>query len=161
MLGQLKELLEMQKALDETLMKEHGLKEYPFQRTKIALLTEIGEMMNEIQTEFKWWKKHATYNREKALEEYVDCLHFALSLSNYWEVIDDIEFEQYAYSENNSLAIGYMTLDYVLIRCVEGDETCLLYLFDIGNYLGFSWEEIYSAYKKKNAVNYERLRNGY
>ena len=36
-----------------------------------------------------------------------------------------------------------------------------MYLFDIGNNLGFTWDEIYKAYKAKNQVNYERLANGY
>ncbi len=37
----------------------------------------------------------------------------------------------------------------------------MIHLFELGNYLGFTWPEIYQAYKNKNAVNYERLKNGY
>lgn len=157
MLDQLKELLEMQKALDEALMKEHGLTEYPLEKTKIALFTELGEMMNELQTEFKWWKKHATYNREKALVEYVDCLHFALSLANHgkYEVID---YDDYRMFDDVSNLSCYEILESIL---EEYDECKFVRLFRLGNYFGFSWEEIYTTYKKKNEVNYERLRSGY
>ena len=27
--------------------------------------------------------------------------------------------------------------------------------------LGFEFDDVYEAYKKKNAINYERLKNGY
>ena len=38
---------------------------------------------------------------------------------------------------------------------------CLYSLFDLGNYLGFTWDEIYTGYKKKNEINYKRLNSGY
>lgn len=156
MLDQLKELLEMQKALDEALMKEHGKTEYPLEKTKIALFVELGEMMNELQTEFKWWKKTAKYDREKALEEYVDCLHFALSLNNYygWGAEDESDYD-------DCYEIDGYTLHTLLWWCAEGGNNCLTTLFYVGNYLGFTWEEIYTAYKKKNEINYQRLKSGY
>lgn len=40
-------------------------------------------------------------------------------------------------------------------------DQILGHLFILGNKLGFTWSEIYEAYKAKNAVNYERLKNGY
>lgn len=158
MLDQLKELLEMQKALDEALMKEHGKSEYPLEKTKIALFVELGEMMNELQTEFKWWKKTAKYDREKGLEEYVDCLHFALSLHNYY---DSATFLTYDYNESYDDDSLIVNLYEIVGDLVEYPLHILRDLFVLGNHLGFTWEEIYSAYKKKNAVNYERLKNGY
>lgn len=158
MLDQLKELLEMQRVLDETLMKEHGKTEYPLEETKIALFTELGEMMNELQTEFKWWKKHATYNREKALEEYVDCLHFALSLFNQSGFGI---FNMYDYEKTNE---GYDCYDISIVLkliVTQGIDGALYWLFVLGNKFGFTWQEIYEAYKMKNAVNYDRLRNNY
>ena len=41
----------------------------------------------------------------------------------------------------------------------EGME--ITYLFSIGQIIGFEWDEIYKAYKDKNAVNYQRLKEGY
>lgn len=158
MLEQLKELLEMQRVLDETLMKEHGKTEYPLEETKIALFVELGEMMNELQTEFKWWKKHAIYNREKALEEYVDCLHFALSISNHTKLKKYIPYNECVENKKTFDIFNTIIMDLSLSYL----RPFVLYnLFVLGNNLGFTWEEIYQAYKKKNEINYERLKGGY
>ena len=88
MLEQLKELLEMQRVLDEAILKEHVniYDEKIADQMKIALFVELGELMNEMPTKFKHWKKTAKDNREKALVEYVDALHFQMSLFNYYEL---------------------------------------------------------------------------
>lgn len=61
MLEQLKELLEMQKTLDESILKEHGnvYDEEIAEKMKVALFVELGELMNEFPTKFKHWKKTA------------------------------------------------------------------------------------------------------
>lgn len=161
MLEQLKELLEMQRVLDDAILKEHGkvYDETIAEQNKTALFVELGEMMNELETLFKHWKKKPKYNREKALVEYVDALHFALSLFNHYDMGQEFDY-------NASKPKNYQSLYHIialLITELEYDNISheLLYLFKIGNYLGFTWEEIYNAYKAKNEVNYERLKNGY
>jgi dimeric dUTPase (all-alpha-NTP-PPase superfamily) len=162
MLDQLEELLEMQRVLDDAIFKEHGIAEYPVENMKLALFDELGELLHEFPTKYKHWKKTATDNREKGLEEYVDVLHFALSLHNYYDnyygVVNEKEELEYDKCHDSS------PLSWRLGKIYQ--ESCnggflLEYLFDLGNYFGFSWEEIYTTYKKKNAVNYERLRNNY
>ena len=88
MLEQLKELLEMQRVLDEAILKEQGIvwDEKIEEQTKVALFVELGELMNEMPTKFKHWKKTAKDNREAALVEYVDALHFQMSLFNYYKL---------------------------------------------------------------------------
>lgn len=165
MLEQLKELLEMQRVLDEAILKEHGnvYDENIAEQMKIALFVELGELMNEFPTKFKHWKKTAKDDREKGLVEYVDALHFALSLTNHSKAkgMYDDTYESYD---------DLVHLDYSWILYSIMDECCsettnldmiLSYLFILGNKLGFTWDEIYKAYKKKNAVNYERLKSGY
>lgn len=154
MLDQLKELLEMQKLLDESIFKAKGITEYPLDKMQIALFVELGEMMNEFPTLFKHWKDTAVDNREKALVEYVDCLHFALSLTNYFGLNDDYE---YSYEK---LTVDSNIVDYIR-SCGLSEWWSLIELFKIGKILAFTWEEIYEAYKKKNQVNYERLKSGY
>ena len=159
MLEQLKELLEMQRVLDDAILTEHGeiYNEEIAENMKIALFVELGEMMNELPTKFKHWKSTAKDNREKALVEYVDALHFQISLMNYYKetINPNLEYDIYYPSKPD--------FDKLLIDCVDFCEFWLglRYLFNVGNKLGFTWEEIYNAYKAKNAVNYERLRNGY
>ncbi|WP_407453525.1 dUTP diphosphatase [Methanobrevibacter sp.] len=160
MLDQLKELLEMQRVLDESIFNAKGITEYPLDNMKVALFVELGELMNEFPTKFKHWKSSAVDNREKGLVEYVDCLHFALSLTNYYGT-DIVGYElDYNHPYNKYLLNGHFTLSQML-DCVNYETTPLNDIFELGNYFGFTWDEIYSAYKKKNAVNYERLRNNY
>lgn len=162
MIYQLKRLLEMQKTLDSNIFKEKGIKEYPLENMKIALFVELGELMNELPTKFKYWKATAVDNREKALVEYVDCLHFALSITYHQNVIKtDEEFKDWLdYDTRGELADEY-TMAELLENIVGSKVSKLSYLLTLGNKLGFTWEEIYNAYIEKNRVNYERLKNGY
>lgn len=155
MLEQLKELLEMQRVLDENILREKGITEYPLDNMKIALFVELGELMNEFPTKFKHWKSSAVDNREKGLVEYVDCLHFALSLVNYaeYDINDYYKYDKPVYLPLWQILASAGNLEYAY--------DSLEWLFALGNYLGFTWEEIYNAYKKKNEVNYQRLRSGY
>lgn len=161
MLEQLKELLEMQRVLDQSIFDAKGITEYPSENMKIALFVELGELMNEFPTKFKHWKSSAVDNREKGLVEYVDCLHFALSLVNYWNTRVPTDFERYAYQDLKQNVDDYTYTQ--LFRLINGRNAplTLIWLFVLGNKLGFTWEEIYQTYKKKNEINYERLRNNY
>lgn len=165
MLEQLKELLEMQRVLDEAILKKHGnvYDEKIAEQMKIALFVELGELMNEVPTKFKHWKKTAKDNREAALVEYVDALHFALSLTNHSRAKG--EFDDCYESYNDLVHLDYSWILYsIMNECF--DETSNLdmilgYLFILGNKLGFTWDEIYKTYKDKNAINYEHLKSGY
>ena len=159
-LNQVYDLIDMQKALDSEIFKKKDIKCYPLENMKIALFVELGELMNEMPTRFKHWKSTAQDNREKALVEYVDCLHFALSLAG--QQMDDILLvEEYSLCQ-----IRFENLSDLLLN-IAGylqDNSLILVLnelFYLGNALGFEWNEIYKAYMDKNAVNYERLKNGY
>jgi len=48
------------------------------QREGIALLVELGEVMEEVG--YKWWKNPTAVNPEKLQEELVDVLHFFISM---------------------------------------------------------------------------------
>jgi len=163
MIDQLKEMLEMQKMLDASIFAKHGIKSYPYENMRIALFVELGELLNELPTKFKHWKASAADNRVKALVEYVDCLHFALSIHNYYHVkIDTDQFEQmhnynYAFKQTNE----YYTIYELLEKIASSKVITLHYVLALGYKLGFTWEEIYNAYKEKNKVNYERLKSGY
>lgn len=161
MIKQLKEVSEMQKALDERILKEKGIVKYPLENMKIALFVELGELMNELPTKFKHWKSSAADNHEKAVEEYVDCLHFAISIFNYRFYGTEASHEilesccKDFYEVHPKLPISVI-VEYILSSGCE-----LSYLFILGRTLCFTWKEIYEAYKKKNEVNYQRLKSGY
>ena len=69
---------------------------------------------------------------------------------------------------NNS---GYIKLKYDLrcgqafvyscVICRTRDDEILAYVIALGLHMGFSLEEIYKEYVRKNEINKERLANGY
>ena len=164
MIEQLKELLEMQKVLDQSIFDKKGITKYPKQNMQIALFVELGELMNELPTKFKHWKSSAVDNREKALVEYVDCLHFCLSLTNYNKEDYDRDFalsvDIYNYNSHDVTLLSQLPIHKLLLNITQFEGN-LSYLFGLGVKLGFEWEEIYKAYKDKNEINYERMRNNY
>jgi dimeric dUTPase (all-alpha-NTP-PPase superfamily) len=164
MINQLKELLEMQKVLDNNIFREKGIKQYPKENMQVALFVELGELLNELPTRFKHWKSSAVDNREKALVEYVDCLHFALSLTNDngLEFSNDLSLspDVYNYNSHEITLLAELPVHKLLKNIIQFEGN-LSYLFGLGVKLGFEWDEIYNAYKDKNAINYERLRGGY
>lgn len=73
-------LFKMQKALDSHIESQHGLQnEDLFERKVLALLVEIGELANETRC-FKFWSVKPSSERNVILEEFVDGVHFILSL---------------------------------------------------------------------------------
>jgi dimeric dUTPase (all-alpha-NTP-PPase superfamily) len=104
------------------------------------------------------------------LEEYVDCLHFILSiglelkqheredLPDLLDIQKDIDDTLTAFAECfNRVSDLQMFRD-----TVDLDWTDLMRTFiRLGKLLGFTWEEVEQAYLAKNAVNHERQANGY
>lgn len=166
-LTELAELLEMQEELDEAILEERGITRYPDVNIRIALSVELREMLNELPTLFKYWKKTAEDNREKALVEYVDALHFAMSLTNEYakeivkggETTNEIQC-RFTYSGKWTTRNKASAIEKCMIF-IDSSSWRVGYLFKIGLLLDFTWDEIYKAYKDKNAVNYQRLKEGY
>jgi Uncharacterized protein conserved in bacteria len=159
MLEQLEELLERQRVLDEAIVEEHGIfyNNKILKQIKIAFFAALGELMNEVPSKFKYWEKTVVDNREKALEKYVDCLRFQMSLFNY-ENRNIIEYMHNYWQRDIECYDLEECIDYCVAECMEAEG--ISHLFDIGRILGFKWEEIYKTYKEKSTVYYENLKNG-
>lgn len=173
------EIITMQKALDKSILTKKGF-EYKEvkQQLLIALYVELGEFANELQS-FKYWKEKKNIDRKKMLEEYVDCIHFFASFLGHKEPKGhDHTYAPKIFGQTTDINKQLMTTFYKLGNIREGfdweDATvlppnlynhCFEYPFKlflgVGELLGFDWEEVKQAYKDKNAVNYERLKNGY
>jgi len=147
-----------------------------FNKLVLALLVELGELANE-QRSWKFWSKDQSPRVQKSrapymdlddadfynplLEEYVDGLHFLLELGielvNYqqWEP----EYEQNITEQFRTIYYHVGLLDEFVAR-EEYDHAAGYYL-GLGEMLGFTWEQIESAYFAKNAVNHTRQANGY
>ena len=161
----IKALLQKQKEFDNLVLKNAGIDEYPLEKVKLALLVELGELANEWMG-FKYWKKHKEVNRKKLLDEFADCLHFALSLENHLHQIEEEIMEEMqsdleaTYEEQwNMTSLSHKLL--LMYRFALDSEDVLLSVIFLGLCLEISLDEMEMAYLKKHEVNYKRQEQGY
>lgn len=158
----LKELFEMQMVLDERIVKEHGLEGQDLLPNKIlALQVELGELANEWQG-FKFWKVNPQ-PKPNTLEEYVDNLHFILSIGLIYASFNSIIAVKCETIIDQFNEIYYWIAIFNKTR--ENKFRAYREIFQLflglGELLGFTWEQVSDAYKLKNKVNHERQGNGY
>ncbi|GEM04112.1 hypothetical protein HMI01_11000 [Halolactibacillus miurensis] len=178
-----KQLFDTQWKLDERIVEEKSLQGKDLLEEKyLALRVELGELANEWRG-FKFWSKNQEPNTKETiktyyalregrtknplLEEYVDCLHFLLSIGNEYvfsvytalktsrvdhtvlhefnQVFDDIE------SVKNCMGI----------HVIGSYEMLFNDFLNLGRLLGFTETDIEQAYYDKNKTNHERQTNGY
>ena len=166
-----KRLSEMQKVLDDRIMKEHGLENKDLEENKIlALLVEISELANETRC-FKHWSKKGPSEESIILEEYVDSSTFSSSIANHHQYDVDRLYSQYLSEFNpndnpETLVTAFKDIMTKILKMeVNPDRYHYIDAFSayltIGKMLGFSWEKIEQAYVRKNAINHNRQDNGY
>lgn len=163
----IKEMLQMQAKLDESIMNEYGLNEIDEENLRMAILDEVGELTHELKWNWCWWKKtQAPVDDKKVLGELVDVWHFVLSYQNHFNggengILNDLIFEK---TSDNILNL-LMTYEYKLSGTLTDLATLNIYkmerLIAITEYLGFTIEQVYEDYCDKNKVNYQRLKEGY
>lgn len=159
MIKKLNEMLEMQKDLDSAIYKEKGIEKVPLENIRLALFDELGELNHELKADWAWWKNHVAKDNKKVLEELVDCFHFALMIQyndtgNYFYKYVVKECSNYT-----SIYQGYTIFD--SYKAIMESREPIYHLIIITYYLGFTLDDVYNEYIKKNKVNYERLKNGY
>jgi dimeric dUTPase (all-alpha-NTP-PPase superfamily) len=110
--------------------------------------------------------------QNRLLEEYVDCLHFILSIGLEIEFkrkpIDIIKSHDVItqFNEMFRLVSTFWRI-YAETGVIKGCglydtyEDILRTYMGLGQELGFSWKQIEEAYCRKNAINHERQENGY
>ncbi|OIK19432.1 dUTP diphosphatase [Bacillus amyloliquefaciens] len=227
----LQKMFEMQKVLDDRIIKEKGLEGQDLLPNLIlALQVELAECANEWRG-FKHWSnnqkprtklsttvgatpenasffrcenhycgkylnkddfKHlldpdyeicpvcnAAYvtafrDKNPLLEEYVDCLHFILSIGNRIGFNNDATIQQImrrAEERELETNIGIvkafsrlMSLVFGFYFWIENTGTYVRFFerfLNLGEMLGFTPEQIEAAYMDKNAVNHQRQQEGY
>lgn len=102
------------------------------------------------------------------LEEYVDCLHFILSIGLELKqplppgIMQSLHFTPY----NESITTLFIEVNSYLLN-FYGDSTKIRYartlqsLLGLGATLGFTWEQVEAAYYAKNEINHQRQESGY
>ena len=163
----IKEMLQMQAKLDEAIMKEYGLAEIDEKNLGFAILDEVGELTHELKGNWCWWKKtQPQVDDEKVLGELVDIWHFVLSWQNNFNggeeglltddvLMKNVDNNRWEIEEHGSgIVVKLADLSCFPLWKVEP-------LIAITEHLGFTVEQVYSAYCKKNKINYQRLKEGY
>ncbi len=161
----LQKLYSLQQQLDMHIETKHGLHEENLVEKKIlALLVEIGELANETRC-FKFWSLKPSAPQDKVLEEYVDGLHFILSLGlelNFVYNVDKIKKE----TENYSLVEQFLCVfqavnEFQQTKTLKAYKRLFTNYLQLGESLGFTYEQIEQAYISKNEVNHERQNQNY
>ena len=185
----LTELFQIQKKLDERIIREHGLEGQDLLDKKIlSLQVELGELAQNWRG-FKFWSKdqeprtkaerpvfdesigeHVFVKVNPLLEEFVDCLHFILSIGAElkseharWFKEDkpfDFNYSNITIQFNRLFDAVVRVSDSDNFECEEYEE--LFYTFiALGKQLGFTWDQIETAYLNKNKINHARQDNSY
>lgn len=163
----IKEMLQMQKKLDEAIMKEYGLNEIDEENLRMAILDEVGELTHELKGNWCWWKKsQAPVDDKKVLGELVDIWHFVLNYQNHFNSGEEMLCSYLNEKEMSStllerLRAKTINLPFALSHLVYYKSSIITVLVSITEYLGFTIEQVYKAYCDKNKVNYQRLKEGY
>lgn len=161
----LEKMFQMQKKLDDRIKKEHNLQGHNLTVKKIvAFQVELGELANETRC-FKYWSLKQPSAPEIILEEYVDGIHFLLSIGLDLS-ISPLKLEVEVLEEKRELTNQFATI-YTLSSelsktCTEQEYISLFHeYFILGTLLGFTDSEIEKAYIGKNEVNHQRQNDGY
>lgn len=147
-------------------MENHDLQGKELLKDKvIALEVELSEFANEFRF-FKYWS-HKPKNREKALTEYVDALHFMLSIANELDIEYEGIMEELADKSEMDIRTAYFwTKNWSLNIYINPDPyfvwvIAFNWFWILGEVAGFTEEEIYNEYLAKNQINHQRQAQGY
>lgn len=131
----------------------------------IALKTELFEFINEIES-FKYWKKNK--GKSHILEEACDTMHFIFSLAIEngakielgEEVLGDIKPETFDLNDLIGIIDANIT-DIFIEHAWEDIFIVLTLLLIMINKCGFTANDLYEEYIRKNQINHERQANNY
>ncbi|KGR89417.1 dUTP diphosphatase [Lysinibacillus odysseyi] len=113
--------------------------------------------------ECEFCKGEGFIEKNPLLEEYVDCLHFILSIG----VEKDWTFEKVdLLNSDESLEIqfseAFLAVSHFYVnKWLSNYERLLIVFLSLGKSLGLTWKQIEQAYFDKNKVNHERQLTGY
>lgn len=159
-----KELYEMQEKLDFDIHTKFQVNyQNTFEKRVLAFLVELAEFANETRC-FKYWSLKSASAKEIILEEYIDGIHFLLSLGIGLQVSYDTVF--FVESKNKELTnqiidVYKKAIMFSTENSLKNYEKLITAYLEVGNTLGFKEIELKEAYLKKNNINYQRLQNGY
>ena len=163
MASDLTNLYQKQAELDQRIAENHNISyETTRERRILALLVEFGEFANATRC-FKYWSNKPSEALDVVLDEYVDGLHFFLSLG-----IDiKAKKKQYHYTKHADNLTKQILEVYRLSALFyqKQDEKSYIKAFqafiNITPLLKVRWSTVEKAYYKKLGENYHRQDTNY
>jgi dimeric dUTPase (all-alpha-NTP-PPase superfamily) len=174
-----KKILALQVELGELANCWRGFKYWSNDQEPITLIREhCPDCMNRGFSRYNppdddeyWCGTCAGYlviDKNPLLEEYVDNLHFILSIGLDLEIpeIYGVEFENIYYGDEPDITNQFLKVKELALLSIpythagEWNELFIEFVC-LGQMLGFTWEQIEEAYMKKNAENHKRQESGY
>lgn len=159
-------LLKKQQELDDYIMRERFLThDETIEQRKLAFVVELAELAQEWRG-FKYWSDNQQPS-DKMLGEYVDVLHFALSLHNFYN--GDTERVITVLSRGlKTLELNAQDESMAFINVMEcnrswewAEGVALLHVIAISHILELRADDILKEYDRKYQINIERQNNGY
>ena len=159
-------LLEKQRELDDYIMRERGLThDETIEQRKLAFVVELAELAQEWRG-FKYWSDNQQPS-DKMLEEYVDVLHFALSLHNFYG--GDTDFTSSSVKSTTEKWSGDKPYPLIVFLSIINHNydyswnsgVTLYMVLVISIRLDLQVDDILKEYDRKYQINIERQNNGY
>lgn len=151
--------------LDKEIHKTHNVNySKVFEKLKLALLVELGELANEIRA-FKFWSLKKPSDKHIILEEYVDVIHFITSICLYKKVDSNLNVIKPIKQKDLKLQITLLFNKLFKLACDLSTNTKIKTWYNlfiqVAFLLDFSIEDVINAYFKKNQINFKRQMEKY
>lgn len=157
------ELFKKQAELDETIAKNHNIS-YSTTRNKrtLSLLVELGEFANATRC-FKYWSNKPSESLDRVLDEYVDGLHFFLSLGVDIKT-NKMEYNRTKHMDNltDQILLCYkLVSEFYKKQDDKSYQKAFQAFLNIIPLLKVRFQTILNAYNKKLMENYHRQETNY
>lgn len=159
----LEKLFAMQEELDRYIQTNSEVTGDLFENKGLALIVELAELANETRA-FKFWSSKGPSERDVILEEYVDSIHFLLSLGIEKNLTDLKDWPE-PFNEKDLTKLFLKTngsiLDFMEEHSMSSYQTVWSCYGTIAEVLDFTYDDVMEAYLAKNQKNYDRQKEGY
>ncbi len=150
------------KYLDNLFASNYPDTEEIVRKNRLELLVELAELANETRC-FKYWSIKQTGEKDKVLEEYIDCLFMVLYFCNITEVSLDEDFPK---SSNSDIIDTFLNLfkystNIQVVPDKENIKIILVELDYLAKLLDFTIEDLEKVTDKKRRIIEERFNTGY
>lgn len=170
--AQLEEMIQLQEVLNIKYNGPDWRKNIRLGMAKFALIDEVSEMAREIRASWAWWKKNpGPMEWEKAREEFIDVLHFALLIALYR--YDEKQLTDYVCAVDSDMGgpvgdpHGYFIKAITrFLKAADDDNRTdlvkgLKNIVETGAVLlAMEQDDVYAIYQEKNAKNHVRVESG-